>query len=252
MRGAHGSTQGGAEKTLRSNVMGGMMDAAPSPQGAASTQWYSSAGNVGFGGPQQTAYNGSYGYGGQQGTLGASPGYDEDDYANEPPLLEELGINFDQIFRKTKLILHPLEGRFQSDMMDHSDMAGPIVFCCVMGLLLMLSGKLAMGSIYGLSITGALGLWSLLALMTDLTVDFWRVTSVLGYGLLPILPLSALGVVLDLRGVFGGLLAVVGVGWSTFAVTRIFAQWLRMEKAQLLIGYPVGLLYAAFVLICIF
>lgn len=252
MRGAHGSTQGGAEKTLRSNVMGGMMDAAPSPQGAASTQWYSSAGNVGFGGPQQTAYNGSYGYGGQQGTLGASPGYDEDDYANEPPLLEELGINFDQIFRKTKLILHPLEGRFQSDMMDHSDMAGPIVFCCVMGLLLMLSGKLAMGSIYGLSITGALGLWSLLALMTDLTVDFWRVTSVLGYGLLPILPLSALGVVLDLRGVLGGLLAVVGVGWSTFAVTRIFAQWLRMEKAQLLIGYPVGLLYAAFVLICIF
>merc|ERR1711871_179412 len=57
---------------------------------------------------------GSMGNQGAMGTMGAL-GYgssitgDDEDYENEPPLLEELGINFDHIYTKTFLVLHPLK-----------------------------------------------------------------------------------------------------------------------------------------------
>lgn len=36
---------------------------------------------------------------------------DDEDYTNEPPLLEELGINFDHIWRKTQSVINPLRVR---------------------------------------------------------------------------------------------------------------------------------------------
>lgn len=41
-----------------------------------------------------------------------TPGMDDDeDYSNEPPLLEELGINFDHIWRKTQSVINPIRVR---------------------------------------------------------------------------------------------------------------------------------------------
>jgi hypothetical protein len=37
-----------------------------------------------------------------------NPSYDEVDMDNEPPLLEELGINFDHIRQKTVAVLNPM------------------------------------------------------------------------------------------------------------------------------------------------
>ena len=34
---------------------------------------------------------------------------DVDDYDNEPPLLEELGIRFDHIWSKTQAVINPLQ-----------------------------------------------------------------------------------------------------------------------------------------------
>lgn len=39
---------------------------------------------------------------------GGAKGYEED-FENEPPLLEELGINFDHIRQKTLAVLNPLK-----------------------------------------------------------------------------------------------------------------------------------------------
>jgi protein YIPF5/7 len=66
--------------------------------------------------PAPAMMMGGYGYGqpqpGQQGAGGwgsmDARGGDED-YANEPPLLEELGINFGHIWDKTKTILLPIK-----------------------------------------------------------------------------------------------------------------------------------------------
>lgn len=38
---------------------------------------------------------------------GNNPSEDDDDYENEPPLLEELGIRFDHIWSKTQAVINP-------------------------------------------------------------------------------------------------------------------------------------------------
>lgn len=39
-------------------------------------------------------------------------GEDGEDYENEPPLLEELGIRFDHIWSKTQAVIHPTKVRY--------------------------------------------------------------------------------------------------------------------------------------------
>jgi hypothetical protein len=43
----------------------------------------------------------------QQGFMNTNQQIYEDDYENEPPLLEELGIHFDHIWMKTEAVMNP-------------------------------------------------------------------------------------------------------------------------------------------------
>lgn len=65
---------------------------------------------------------------------------DNYDYDNEPPLLEELGINFDHIRQKTFAVLNPV-GSATADVIADQDLAGPLVFCLLFGASLLLHGK---------------------------------------------------------------------------------------------------------------
>jgi len=67
--------------------------------------------------------------------------YDNDDYDNEPPLLEELGIRFDHILSKTLAVMLPTK-QITEHILDDADLAGPLVFCLLLGSLLLLSGNL--------------------------------------------------------------------------------------------------------------
>ncbi len=58
----------------------------------------------GYGAPP--AYSAPMGGYGMYGAPPADPAMDFDDYDNEPPLLEELGINFDHITKKTQAVLY--------------------------------------------------------------------------------------------------------------------------------------------------
>ncbi|KAH8878244.1 Protein YIPF5 [Schistosoma japonicum] len=60
----------------------------------------------------------------------------EEDYENEPPLLEELGINFSHIVQKTSSVLVPFKESSQ-EVLDDTDLAGPLVFCLLFGCTLM-------------------------------------------------------------------------------------------------------------------
>jgi hypothetical protein len=51
----------------------------------------------------------------------------------------ELGINFGHITKKTLSVLHPLK-KPDTHIMDDTDMAGPLVFALVMGVVLLLVG----------------------------------------------------------------------------------------------------------------
>ena len=64
----------------------------------------------------------------------------EDDYDNELPLLEELGIRFDHIWSKTQAVINPTK-KLSNNIMDDADLAGPLFFCLLLGSCLLLAGK---------------------------------------------------------------------------------------------------------------
>jgi hypothetical protein len=59
-------------------------------------------------------------------------------YDGEPPLLEELGVNFGHIQMKTLAVLNPFR-RIEPHVMDDSDVAGPILFFFIFGTSLLVS-----------------------------------------------------------------------------------------------------------------
>jgi hypothetical protein len=71
----------------------------------------------------------------------------------EPPLLEELGINFEHIRQKVISTLNPK--RNINDIVDDADLAGPLLFCVALGVLLSLRGKLHFDYIYHFFVFGS-------------------------------------------------------------------------------------------------
>ncbi|KAL8897163.1 MAG: hypothetical protein Q9207_007349, partial [Kuettlingeria erythrocarpa] len=114
--------------------------------------------------PHGNAYGGSYGPSGGFGGFGGAgaPGvsgrmgeqgglrtgwlaaFGTEGYEGEPPLLEELGVNFGHIKGKTLTVLNPL-APISQHIMDDSDLAGPILFFLLFGTFLLFSGKVHFG-----------------------------------------------------------------------------------------------------------
>ncbi|NXE44768.1 YIPF7 protein, partial [Casuarius casuarius] len=178
--------------------------------------------------------------------LSYTNGFDE-----EPPLLEELGINFDHIWQKTLTVLNPMKPA-DGSIMNETDLTGPMVFCLALGATLLLAGKVHFGYVYGMSAIGCLAMHALLNLMSVTGVSHGCVASVLGYCLLPMVILSGSAVVFSLQGILGTLLALFIVGWCSLSASKIFTSALAMEGQQLLIAYPCALLYGLFALLTVF
>lgn len=261
-----------------------------------------------------------------------------EDYSNEPPLLEELGIHFDHIWFKTLTVIYfrtPQAylsqlskmgwkafityfftyGRVGAEglasMMNgaHSgginvnvkdtllnprdldeDIIGPIMYCIILGTLMLLQGKVNFGYIYGFSLTCSLSLHRILLLLqnTNITpsaiqqqqmgniyannsaspskgtkiintsdeayISIWETCSILGYSLIPVLFLAAISILISLKGILGVLLSISAILWSTYSATRLFdvKMSLDMNNQKWLVAYPVALLYACFTLITVF
>ncbi|GAA5884961.1 hypothetical protein JCM16303_006493 [Sporobolomyces ruberrimus] len=163
----------------------------------------------------------------------------------EPPLLQELGINFDHILAKSLTVLNPLK-KVDPHIMDDADLAGPLVFCFVFASFLLLSGKPQFSYIYGVALIGSASMYALLNLMSESGIDAYRTASVLGYCILPLVLLSMFNVVLNLDGMTGYLLSSLFVLWSSYSSSSIFATVLHLSHQRWLVAYPVGLLYSAF------
>ena len=111
---------------------------------------------------------------------------------DEPPILVELGIDFAHIREKTKIVLWPRRAMIApgSTMGNDDDFAGPLLFVVLLGTLLLFKGKVQFGAIYGVFVTGWLGIWAVLNLMSPKGIDVYRTASVMGYSLLPIVMLA--------------------------------------------------------------
>jgi protein YIPF5/7 len=186
----------------------------------------------------------------------------------EAPLLEELGINLEHIYLKTRAVVLPSSRRLfgngttmtpQLDpavIVEDADLAGPLAFALLLGMELLLTVKLSFGTIYGFGLSGCVCMTVILNLMApEKPVSFWTVTSILGYSLLPVNVLAAVQILTQkLAGqeTLTRILAVLTVVWSTMASTRLLEVGCHMKAQRYLLAYPIALLYSAFVLITIF
>jgi len=173
------------------------------------------------------------------------------DFEDEPPLLEELGINFDHIIQKTWAVLNPFQDTDASILQD-TDLAGPLVFCLSFGGLLLLAGKVHFNYIYGIGVLGCVGMYFLLNLMALAGVSIGIVISVLGYCLLPMVGLAGIGVLLPLGGLLGMVVTALAVGWCSLAASKLFVTALSMDNQQPLVAYPCAMVYGVFALLAVF
>lgn len=189
-------------------------------------------------------------------TMTPIPGME--DYDNEPPLLEELGINLDHIRTKSLAVLLPMKyakSNIDSTIMEDDDLAGPVAFVLLLGGELLLAAKMNFGYIYGLSLFGCFGMTLVLNLLspTD-SISMWTVLSVLGYSLLPVNTLAGVNILYRIRhmGKFGVVLAALTIGWCACSSTRLFERGCGLREQRFLVAYPIALFYSAFVMLTIF
>ena len=185
-----------------------------------------------------------------------SPGFVDEE--EEPPLLEELGIDPDRILQKTLAVLNPFHRQGRIDdanyLLQDSDLAGPVAFCLLLAAFLLLAGSKAhFGYIYGLAVTSCLLMYILLSLMSSSSnITLSSVASVLGYCLLPVVLLAGFSIFTTLRNPVGLILACLAVAWATLSASRFLSNMSGEENQRLLIAYPCMLLYGVFTLIIVF
>merc|ERR1719272_1299262 len=173
---------------------------------------------------------------------------DDDDFENEPPILEELGINIEHIWMRIQGVA--FFKRIDQDLLADADLSGPLMIGMALGVCLLLAGKLQFGYIYGLGATGCVGVCLLINVMSQRGgIDLYRTMSILGYGLIPIVFLALIGILFSLKSTFGSVVSVLAIGWSTATSSRFFATAISMHQQRWLVAYPVGLVYTCFTLI---
>lgn len=176
-----------------------------------------------------------------------------DPYANEPPLMEELGINIDQIMQKTWAVITFKSLNDNRNILYEPDLAGPVAFLLAFGCLLLLSGKIQFGYIYGLGTIGCLVIHFVVHLICSRNISFMCTVSVLGYCLLPMVLLSGLSILIDLRtSLVGNLISVVAILWCTVGASNLLVTAIEMSHSRLVIAYPCALFYTVFALLTVF
>ncbi|KAF5192957.1 Yipf5-like protein [Thalictrum thalictroides] len=153
------------------------------------------------------------------GNIGSGVGFDE-----ELPLLEELGINTRQIWRKTTSILNPI--RVNANLHEDADLSGPFLFLMAFGLFQLLAGKLHFGIILGWVTVASLFLYVVFNMLAGRNgnLDVYRCLSLIGYCMLPIVIFSALSLFVPQGGVVVFGMAAVFVLWSTRVCTRLLVE----------------------------
>jgi len=181
----------------------------------------------------------------------AAPGGYEDDFENEPPLLEELGIDVSSIWLRMKGIafFKPLD----EETLRDADLSGPFMIILALGVCLLLSGKLVLGLLYGWGSMSCIFICLLINVMSQRGgIDLYRTMSILGYGLIPIVLLAFVGIFLSLKTSFGSVVSMLCIGWATATSSRFFATAIAMHQQRWLVAYPVGLVYTLVTLITVF
>lgn len=189
----------------------------------------------------------------QQESYYNDPINDADPYANEPPLMQELEINLDQIMQKTWAVLTFKNLNDHKNILHEPDLAGPLVFLLTFGFLLLLTGKIQFGYIYGLGTLGCLIIYFVVYLVAPRNISFMCTVSVLGYCLLPMVILSGLSILINLRATIGGnVFSLAAILWCAIGASNLLVTAIDMTNSRLVIAYPCALFYTVFALLTVF
>ena len=133
-------------------------------------------------------------------------------------------------------------------------MAGPILVAVLFGLSLLGKGRVEFGNIYGFGLTGCIGIYFIINLLSKRGqyVELYSCISILGYSLLPFCFLALASIFLDLNNSFGWFAGAITIAWSAVTAARFFEYGLDMEDKRYLIAYPIVLFYGVFTLLTIF
>jgi len=169
---------------------------------------------------------------------------------DEVPLLEELGINFVDIFKRSVFVLNPFKTQHDDKSVEEKDLAGALFSCLILGIALLLRGKVHFGYIYSVAIVCCISIYLLLNVMRKEGVDMHHTASILGYALLPMVLLAMLSIVFFTQQTI--IVGIVVIVWCTWSATKMFVTVFKMHDKRWLLAYPIGLVYTAFALITIF
>jgi len=182
--------------------------------------------------------------------ISGSSSFDPD---QEPPLLEELEIDFPRIWEKTLAVIWPFRKDVDPHLMDETDLAGPLVYCFLFGMILLFGGKLQFNYVFGISAVACVGMYALLTLMSEREISMSLVVSVLGYCMLPLLAVAVLCVFTPASWVIVRLIfAIPAIIWCTHCATMIFVACLQMQDQRFLLAYPLLMAYACYAVLTLF
>ena len=134
-----------------------------------------------------------------------------------------------------------------------TELFGPLLISYALGMVSVLRGKFHFGYIFGFGVFGSLMLYFIVSLLSyKREISYWTLASILGYHLIPVIILSALDLIFELRNFMGLILSLLVVFWSTYSSSTIFVRVFSMQEQSFLVSYPIVLLYSLFVLITIF
>ncbi|KAI3988617.1 hypothetical protein MKX01_026981 [Papaver californicum] len=205
--------------------------------------------DVGSAVPSTSFSNPVFGANTTSGTIGGyGSGFDD-----ELPLLEELGINTRQIWKKSTSILNPF--RVNPNLHEDADLSGPFLFLMAFGLFQLLAGKLHFGILLGWVTVASLFLYVVFNMLAGKNgnLDLYRCLSLIGYCMLPMVILSAFALFLPQGGMIVFGMAGVFVLWSTRVCTRLLVELASCgDEHRGLIAYACCLIYVLFSLLVIF
>jgi hypothetical protein len=204
-------------------------------------------------------------------------------FPDEPPLLEELGVDFAQIARRAKSAMNPLPSRKKHtrETSKDDDLAGPLVVFGLIATLHALQGKGHYGYILGWSaIASGLTCWLLNQLTAQNNNDagdnlsLSRTASVIGYNATSILFLSVVKAFVHSEGSSNGSKSSSGGGsfsgtTNSFGIlafacvcilqassksSGLFLHGMGQcgEGKRLVVFYPMVLLYSLYALLTLY
>lgn len=174
-------------------------------------------------------------------------------FEDEEPLLDELGIHPDQIWRKTVSIINPF--RIKPVVHEDSDLSGPVLYYMLFGFFQLLAGKVQFGVILGWIVVFSIFLYVVFNMLAGRTgnLELHRCTSVVGYSMLPMVMFSAISLFLPRGGIVDFGVAAVFVIWATRVCARLLVALSGGGDEHIgLIAYACFLIYTILSMLIIF